>query len=172
MTAPLFQEKIIEYASVSRRLTCIVYETLLVLGIVFIAALLYNLMSLHTFLGQNLNVKQLQVPAGVVRYGLQVWLFLVMGFYFVWVWTKKAGQTLPMRTWKLRIITIDNRVLTWQIACLRYVAAVISISSFGIGLLWAFFDKDKLFLHDRLCHTKIVHEISPKKIDSVAEQTD
>lgn len=150
-----------EYASITRRLTCFVYETLLVLGIAFLAALIYNFVSYHTFLGHDVNVKQLQVPSGLIRYGLQIWMFFVIGFYFVWVWTKKAGQTLPMRTWKLRIVTIDNRLLSWQLATLRYVAAVISVSTFGIGLLWAFFDKNKLFLHDRLCHTKIVYE-NPK----------
>jgi hypothetical protein len=27
---------------------------------------------------------------------------------------------------------------------------------FGIGFLWAFVDRDRAFLHDRLAHTRIV----------------
>jgi len=41
-------------------------------------------------------------------------------------------------------------------AVLRYLIAWPSVLFFGIGLLWAIFDKDHLFLHDRLAGTKVV----------------
>ena len=47
---------------------------------------------------------------------------------------------------------IDERSLQ----VLRYLAAWPSILFFGIGVLWAVFDKDRQFLHDRIAGTRIV----------------
>jgi uncharacterized RDD family membrane protein YckC len=45
--------------------------------------------------------------------------------------------------------------LQWRRATLRYLLAVVSIGS-GIGLIWAIFDPQRQFLHDRLAGSRIV----------------
>jgi uncharacterized RDD family membrane protein YckC len=39
----------------------------------------------------------------------------------------------------------------------RYLFALAGLALFGAGFLWALFDHDKQFLHDRLAGTKIVN---------------
>jgi len=75
--------------------------------------------------------------------------------YFVWFWMN-GGQTLPMKTWKLRLAGANGQKLRPLQAVLRYLAAWPSIMLFGIGVLWALFDKDRQFLHDRIAGTSIV----------------
>jgi uncharacterized RDD family membrane protein YckC len=41
-------------------------------------------------------------------------------------------------------------------AALRYALAWISLLALGAGFLWAWFDPDRQFLHDRLAGTRIV----------------
>jgi uncharacterized RDD family membrane protein YckC len=49
-------------------------------------------------------------------------LFIVLGVYFVWFWTH-GGQTLAMKTWRIRVVSRDGRPLTQARALARYLAA-------------------------------------------------
>jgi uncharacterized RDD family membrane protein YckC len=43
-----------------------------------------------------------------------------------------------------------------QRAVARYLFGVIGIFFFGCGILWALFDRERQFLHDRLAGTRII----------------
>ena len=127
-----------------RRLASIMYEALLRLGVLALA-----FMVPHLLLGL---VWQRQIP------GVLSWLhvFVVLGAYFLWFWLH-GGQTLAMQTWKIRLENARSaEPLSWQQAALRYALAWFSLLFFGCGLVWAFFDRDKQFLHDRLAGTRLV----------------
>jgi uncharacterized RDD family membrane protein YckC len=81
--------------------------------------------------------------------------FALLGAYFIYSW-RRHGQTLAMKTWHLRVVTAGGGNLSWARASLRYALAWPSVLCFGIGILWAFIDLDKLFLHDRLAGTRVV----------------
>lgn len=85
---------------------------------------------------------------------LQIYLFLALGAYYCWHWIN-VGQTLPMKTWRLRLVTSSGELLDYRRAILRYVLAWFSLLLFGAGFLWVFFDADGQFLHDRLLSTRI-----------------
>ena len=89
--------------------------------------------------------------------GRLLWLhvLLLLMVYFVWFWLN-GGQTLPMKTWKLRLAGADGRPPRPLQALLRYLAAWPSILLGCIGLFWALVDKDRQFLHDRIAGTCIV----------------
>jgi uncharacterized RDD family membrane protein YckC len=89
------------------------------------------------------------------RYFLQLILWLVTGAYFVWCWCK-SGQTLPAKTWKIKLVNQDNTYLTTQQALIRYGLASVSLLAFGLGFIWALLDKDRLFLHDRLLKMRFI----------------
>lgn len=134
----------VELAGFRRRIASLVYESLLLAGILAL-----------TFLVPNLIVG---VVWGVTSPGWFAWLhvFCVLGAYFVWYWTR-TGQTLAMQTWRLQIVTIEEgkppAALTgW----LRYALAWPSVLLGGLGLLWALIDRDRQFLHDRLAGTRVV----------------
>ena len=94
---------------------------------------------------------------GIMLSGKGLWLhvFALLMAYFVWFWLN-GGQTLPMKTWKLRVTGTTGTPLRPLQALLRYLAAWPSILLFGIGILWALVDKDRQFLHDRIAGTRIV----------------
>jgi uncharacterized RDD family membrane protein YckC len=94
-------------APLGRRLGCIVYETLLVFAIVF-------------FAGGLFGVLFRQGDATNHRHALSAWLALVTAAYFIRCWTH-GGQTLPMRTWRLRLVARDGAGLRPARAALRYL---------------------------------------------------
>ena len=119
------------------------YEGLVVFSVLLIGFLLPQIV-LSGF-GMNLTGKLL-------------WLHVVvlLMLYFLWCWLN-GGQTLPMKTWKLRISSQDGSPLRPAQGLLRYLAAWPSILLFGAGLFWAIFDKDRQFFHDRIAGTWITH---------------
>lgn len=120
---------------------CIVYDGLVVLALSFALALVFILL-----FGDASH--------GFKRYGLQLFLWLGVGLYFVWCW-RKSGQTLAMQTWQLKLSNAQLGRLSWPQALLRYVMASLSLGVFGLGFIWAVFDPDRLFLHDRLLGSRI-----------------
>lgn len=129
-------------AGIARRLLSMLYESLVMFALVFFSAL--------TFYG----VANGHSP-DEFRHTFQVYLFLVLGIYFIACWTR-GGRTLSMQTWKIRVVRNNGRPLSAGQALLRYALAWPSLAFFGSGLVWAFFDRDRQFLHDRLAGTRIV----------------
>ena len=127
----------------ARRLACMLYEGLVVFAVLLIGFLLPQIL-LYGF--------------GLVMAPrlLLLHVILLLMFYFVWFWLN-GGQTLPMKTWKLVLANEDGGRPRPVQAILRYLAAWLSIFLFGIGIVWAFFDKDGQFLHDRIAGTRIVY---------------
>lgn len=89
------------------------------------------------------------------RYFLQMFLWVVTGTYFVSCW-RRTGQTLPAKTWKIKLVNHQNALLTFNQSLLRYALASLSLLAFGLGFAWALIDKDRLFLHDRLLKTRFI----------------
>lgn len=130
----------IESPTLFSRLACIVYETLLVTALFMLAAVLFI-----AVLGDATH--------GLMRYCFQVYLWLVAGVYFVYSWQR--GATLAMQTWHIRLVSRGASVLTYQQLAVRYGIASVF---FGLSFLWAFFDKEHLYLHDRLAGTRLIRE--------------
>jgi uncharacterized RDD family membrane protein YckC len=126
-----------------RRLASMVYEGLLMLGVLSVAFMIPQLA-----LGLGFGV----VLPGPVLFGH---LFIVLGAYFLWYWNH-GGQTLAMQTWKLQISTPSGTAPSMQFLVLRYLLAWPSILFYGVGLIWALFDREGQFLHDRIAGTRVI----------------
>ena len=124
-----------------RLAACMVYDGLVVLALSFALALGFILL-----FGDASH--------GLKRYALQLFLWLGVGLYFVWCW-RKSGQTLAMQTWQLKLSDGQANLLNWPQALIRYALASLSLGAFGLGFVWAVFDRDGLFLHDRLLSSRI-----------------
>ncbi|HJV27220.1 MAG TPA: RDD family protein [Aromatoleum sp.] len=133
----------VELAGLRRRLASLLYEALLLLGVLGL-----TFMVPYLLLGIFFHV----TPAGWVEW---VHLYVVLGAYFLWYWCRR-GQTLAMQTWRLRLVTADGRAPSLPVAWLRYTLAWPSVLCLGFGLAWALIDRDHQFLHDRLAGTRIV----------------
>ncbi|MDP5241201.1 RDD family protein [Uliginosibacterium sp. 31-16] len=137
----------VSIATLRRRLSSMLYESLLLLGVIAIG-FIAPLVAIGVLL-------QIQIP------GALEWLhlFLLLGIYFIWLW-RRNGQTLAMQTWQLQLVDIRTGKTPSLARCLlRYVLAwpsMLFILS-GFGLLWAaFVDRERQFPHDRLAGTCVV----------------
>ena len=131
-------------ASLRIRLVCMLYEALL------LAALLLVATALFVALGGEGRTR----PGHIL---LQLWLILVMGTYFVWSWS--AGRrTLPMRTWRLRLVDRAGNPPDARTALVRFIAAAFALPLGAAALWWALIDRERLFLHDRLAGTRLVRD--------------
>ena len=119
-----------------------IYESTLLFGVAFFAALPFLAASGTT-------------PSGWMRHVFQIYMFVAIGLYFVASWLRR-GQTLAMKTWKLLLVGADGAGITPRQAMLRYVYAWPCFALCGVGVIYARFDRERQFLHDRLAGTKIV----------------
>jgi uncharacterized RDD family membrane protein YckC len=122
----------------------LLYEALLVFALMFFSGLTFQGAASGPLSGWPMHV-------------FQLYLFLIVGLYFMWCWLR-GGQTLPMKTWKLKLETADGRKITPKQALVRYILAWLSLLFAGLGFLWAIVDRDRQFLHDRLASTRIVRQ--------------
>ncbi|OYY75972.1 MAG: hypothetical protein B7Y33_06080 [Hydrogenophilales bacterium 16-62-9] len=60
-----------------------------------------------------------------------------------------------MKTWRIRLLQENGDALVFRQAALRFAVASLGLMLAGIGFWWAFFDRDKQFLHDRLAGTRL-----------------
>lgn len=119
------------------------YESLLLLGVLSVGFLVP-----HILIGMRFD----RTAPGIF---LLAHVFALLGMYFVWLW-RRDGQTLAMQTWRIRVTAADGATLiTLRQALIRYTLAWPSVLT-GAGLLWALFDPDRQFLHDRLAGTRLV----------------
>jgi uncharacterized RDD family membrane protein YckC len=128
--------------SIGRRFLAMLYEALLAFATAFLAGIAFY------------GAAQGRL-AGEMRLLFQIYLFLVLGIYFIACWSR-GGRTLPMQTWRMRLVRYDGAPVGVGRAALRYALAWTSVLSLGAGFLWAWFDRDRQFLHDRLAGTRIV----------------
>lgn len=129
-------------APIHRRLLSLLYEALLLGAVLWCAGLAYS--ALETAL-----------EAAHFRLLFQVYLATIAAVYFVWQWSR-GGQTLPMKTWRLRLVTRRGDTVTARQASIRYLIALPGLLLFGAGFLWAALDRERQFLHDRVAGTRIV----------------
>jgi uncharacterized RDD family membrane protein YckC len=135
-------------ASLARRLASAVYDLLLNVAIAMVATFPFLLV-----FGD--------ATQGWKRHLLQAWVVAVIGFYYVWFWTR-GGQTLPMKTWRIRLVRADGGgPVNPGRAAHRYALAVLGLAAAGAGFLWALFDPERRFLHDRLAGTALVDAREP-----------
>lgn len=121
-----------------------VYEILLLVAVLIAGALPFMLLTR-------------EADPSLARLLLQFYLLALCGVYFIWQWLH-GGQTLPMKTWRIRLVTHDGVPLTLRRAVCRYLLALAGLALLGAGFLWAFIDRDRQFLHDRLAGTRIVND--------------
>jgi uncharacterized RDD family membrane protein YckC len=151
--------------TIKRRLAVMIYEGMLLFGVVFIAEFLFSV----TFQQRH---------ALYLRHSSQYWLFFVIGLYFVWFWTR-GGQTLPMKTWRIRVVTMKGNALSLKQAIARYFLAWLWFVP-GLAIAWALNGRgwtavclvlanliawaltarihpSRQFLHDRIAGTQLVN---------------
>ena len=122
---------------IARRLASMLYEALLLFAIAFFAGFAFYFASSGAAL------------EGWVRTAHQLLLGAVFAAYFLWCWLR-GGQTLAMKAWNIRLVEV-----TPSKAFLRLVLAAFLVPT-AVSFIWALFDRERQFLHDRLAGTRLV----------------
>jgi len=122
-----------------RRVAAIFYDLLLLLGILF--AVSAGAVALNN--GQ------------AVSHPLYYLSLVVVSFLFFGGFWTHGGQTLGMRTWRIKLVQHNGSDIHWQAAAYRFVAAAICLAPLGLGLLWVLFDRQNNALHDYLSKTRL-----------------
>lgn len=129
--------------SLLRRLGAVLYDTLLLAALLMLASFLYV----------PLVDQALAPPFNRALY--QLYLLAISLAYFCWFWVH-GGQTLGLRTWRLRLVARDGGAVTWMQAVRRFLAAIASWLCLGLGFLWVLVDREKLAWHDRFSGTRLM----------------
>lgn len=124
-----------------RRLASATYDALLVIAVVLLATL--PVAALAGDVSQDWR-----------KHLLQAYVVAVIGAYFVVSWSRN-GQTLALRTWRMRIVRTDGAPMGAATALHRYLLALLGLALFGLGFIWALVDREGQFLHDRLAGTRL-----------------
>ena len=143
-----------------------IYEGVLLFGVVFIADYAFDTLT------QSRH-------ALMLRHSRQIWLFLVIGLYFMACW-RRTGQTLPMKAWDIRLVDktgakpsiatlLFRYALMWVIptAVTAIIWAVthligwptllmLSVAAPFANLIPTWFTQGQQFLHDRLVGTALI----------------
>lgn len=150
------------------RLAVMTYEAVLLFGVAFMTG--YALLALT---GWTYPLQERQ------RWLLQGALFVVIGAYFVYCWVR-VGQTLPMKSWRLRVVDRDGGLLSVPRAVLRYLLAwtlfapgllvaalagsgglaslLVLLAGLLVMLAAALLDPRRQLLHDRILGSRVIRE--------------
>lgn len=126
-------------ASLFKQLAAMVYDSLLIFAILFVATSLLLVFNQGEAIESN--------PS----FSLSL-VFILFTFY-AWFW-QKSGQTLGMRVWKIRIVSELGGNPGWATSFVRLSFAMLSMLCLGLGYLWRLFRP--YTWHDRLSHTRII----------------
>jgi len=124
------------------RIAAMIYESLLVTAVIFVASFI-----IIPVVGE--------MHAPWQRHLFQVYIVGVLFAYFSAFWLR-SGQTLAMKTWRIRLVNPNGAPLTLKQAALRFLLALSGLLLGGIGFWWALVDRDQQFLHDRIVGTRLV----------------
>ncbi|MBK1692523.1 RDD family protein [Ectothiorhodospira mobilis] len=147
-----------------RRLGCIVYDGIMVLAVLLLVTLVVSIFG-------GITPEHPWYPAYVFLVALSAFL------YYGWFWTH-GGISLPMQTWRMRLVSRSGGRVTWLQSLARFgtglaqwvlvlwglrlwsggngpmaagVAAVVLA-----GLAWTLLHPQKLMLHDLLSGTRLI----------------
>lgn len=146
-------------------MACFAYEGVLLFGVLMVAGYLFSSLT-----------QQRHALEG--RHGLQAFLFVVLGIYFGWFWSRD-GQTVAMKAWHIKLVDGNGQPVSQSRAVARYLISWLwfapallivwlsgvrspsgTFMALGLGVLayamLALLLPSRQFLHDIACGTRLV----------------
>jgi len=145
--------KTIEYSAPSllRRFAAMVYDSLLLMAI----SILYSAVM------TGINVALKGVPATGERitwgvFGVMVFIgwILTIGYFFCYFW-HKSGQTLGMKTWRMKVVNNNDLNCPSYTKCIiRFICAPVSLCLLGTGYWLMYTNRERQTMHDKISKTR------------------
>ena len=152
-------------AGLLRRLAALLYDALLVIAVLFIAALPLPL------------VEEPVRTLWWARTLEQIYLLTAWFLFFGWFWTH-GGQTVGMKAWRMKLLRENGDKPGWRDALIRFVvssgcfcllltlfglevlsgkiAIILASMAFSLAFFWILIDRKGCAWHDRLSRTRLV----------------
>ena len=137
---PVLTNKV--YCPLARRLLVMLYDTVILLGLLILAA-------------------AVALPFGDVNklamrdFWFTLWLLAVCFAYLGGCW-RYGGMTVGMRAWRVRLVSYDDQIISWPRCLLRFSVGVVSLGALGLGILWALVDSRNRGWHDLAARTILI----------------
>ena len=83
--------------------------------------------------------------------------------YYWYFWTRRDGQTPGKFALGIRVIKADGTALSDTDAVIRAIGYNVSAMLFGLGFIWAIFDRNNQTWHDKMGRTYVVRNDGQRK---------
>jgi uncharacterized RDD family membrane protein YckC len=130
----------LQTASLADRLMAGLVDSALIIGGFLVFVLVFVACTVHPPVGK---------PA-MIGAGMALCAFAAV---YLWLFFNFGTDTPGMRYAKIGLCTFDDENPTRKAMRRRLAAVLLSVIPFGLGILWAFFDDDRLGWHDRISRT-------------------
>lgn len=143
------------------RLMSAIYEGVILFGVVFFFA--YGFSAVTSFKGGE----------GSLRTIFQIYLFLILGAYFTWFWSK-GRRTLPMKTMGVVLVVAESgaplpplraawrylvaSTLFWGLLAAVWKASAWWLLLWPVPFGWCLFNRDRRTLYDLAAGTMLVEQ--------------
>ena len=127
--------------SLPRRIIVMLYDSILLIAVLFFS-------SLPIIIPFKITTDHALYPLYII------YIYAVAYLFFAWSWTH-GGQTLGLKTWKIKLISASGEEVTWKESFLRYIGSLVCWLSCGIGFLWCYTNKERLAWNDIISHTRL-----------------
>jgi len=161
--------------TIRRRLSAMLYEAFLLLAVQFLAIAVFLMVTRDSH-------------SAAYNVALRCVMFVVAGAYFMYFWND-SGQTLAMKTWRVKLVLPGHSALPLRLAALRFLLAwvwflpgllvcyglrlpakrdvvgiaVVMLANIILWALTALLDQERQFLHDKMLGTKLIQLPKPGK---------
>ncbi|MGA9574577.1 MAG: RDD family protein [Lysobacterales bacterium] len=132
----------LSYCPLPRRLLAMIYDGLVLLALLILAS-------------------AAALPFGDVHKAalrdlwFTLWLVAVCFAYLGGCW-RYGGMTIGMRAWRIRLVAYNGLIISWPRCLLRFLVGLVSLGTFGLGILWALLDSRNRTWHDLAAHTLLI----------------
>ena len=95
---------------------------------------------------------------------LQAVTFAAPVAYYWYFWTRRDGQTPGKFALGIRVVKADGSPINDVDAVIRAIGYQVSAMLFGLGFIWAIFDRKNQTWHDKLARTYVVRKEAQRKM--------
>ncbi len=118
-------EELLPPATTLKRALAIIYDGLISIAVLLVATWVYTMVA-GWITGWDHYEQMAEAGELTGGPGLTFVLFLVLYLFFAYFWTR-AGQTLGMQVWRVRIENLDGTSVSWTQALIRYITAAVVV---------------------------------------------
>ncbi|MDK2779300.1 MAG: RDD family protein [Pseudomonadota bacterium] len=142
-------------APLTRRLAALAYDGLILVALyIILGGLLVTLISKLAEGGDDMLRLSPATAASL--------FYIICFLYYSHSW-RRGGQTVGMKSWRIKVISEYKPEVTLSQCMLRSAIGFFSILAAGLGFLWMLFDKKQQTWHDKASMTRVIY--LPKNMD-------